>query len=104
MITGSPGGSRIIGMVLLATLDFMAGKNAQQIAAEPRFHHQFSPDVVFYEANALTDRERAELESRGHKLRESQPYGNLQTVIWDQRKGTVEASSDPRGDGRGLVY
>jgi len=104
MITGSPGGSRIIGMVLLATLDYMDGKNAKEIAAAPRYHHQFSPDVVFYERNALSDQERAALEARGDKLREGERWGNLQTVIWDRRSGVVEAAADPRGFGEGLVY
>ena len=49
MIIGSPGGSRIPGMVILGTLGFMDGKNAQEIVSAPRFHHQFSPDVIEYE-------------------------------------------------------
>jgi gamma-glutamyltranspeptidase/glutathione hydrolase len=104
MITGSPGGSRIIGMVLLATLEYMDGKSAKEIAATPRYHHQFSPDVVFFERDALTREERSALEARGHKLREGERWGNLQTVIWDRRTGAVEAAADPRGFGEGLVY
>ena len=46
MIIGSPGGSLIIGMVLLATLDLMDGHSAQEIVAAPRIHHQFPPDVL----------------------------------------------------------
>jgi gamma-glutamyltranspeptidase/glutathione hydrolase len=105
MIIGSPGGSRIPGMVILGTLNFMDGKNAQEIVAAPRFHHQFSPDVLEYEPGALSAEERAELEKRGHKLKEgSRKWGNTQVVTWDYKTGKVEAASDPRGVGEGMVY
>ena len=83
----------------------MEGRSAQEIAAAPRFHHQFSPDVLQFETDALTLDERKALEARGHTLREgSRKWGNLQVVIWNYRTGAVEAASDPRGAGVGLVY
>jgi len=105
MVLGSPGGSYIPGMVILGTLDFLDGKSAQEIVAAPRFHHQFSPDVLQFESDALTADERKELEARGHTLREgTRKWGNMQVVIWNYRTGKVEAASDPRGAGVGLVY
>ncbi|HMF61799.1 MAG TPA: gamma-glutamyltransferase [Vicinamibacterales bacterium] len=105
MIIGSPGGSRIPGMVILGTLNFMDGKNAQEIVGAPRFHHQFSPDVIEFEPGALSADERAQLEARGHKLKEgSRKWGNTQVVTWDYKTGKVEAASDPRGVGEGMVY
>ncbi len=104
MIAGSPGGSYIIGMVLLATLDFMDGKAAKEIVSAPRFHHQYSPDVITYERDAFSDAEKAALAARGHQLREGDRWGNLQVVTWDYASGKVEAAADPRGDGEGLVY
>jgi gamma-glutamyltranspeptidase/glutathione hydrolase len=105
MIIGSPGGSRIPGMVILGTLNFMDGKGAQEIVAAPRFHHQFSPDVIEFEPGALSAEERAQLEARGHKLKESsRKWGNTQVVTWDYKTGKVEAASDPRGVGEGMVY
>ena len=105
MILGSPGGSYIPGMVILGTLDFMEGKSAQEIVAAPRFHHQFSPDVLQFESDALSADERKELEARGHTLKEgTRKWGNLQVVTWDYKTGKVEAASDPRGAGVGLVY
>jgi gamma-glutamyltranspeptidase / glutathione hydrolase len=105
MVIGSPGGSRIPGMVILGTLSFMDGKNALEIVSAPRFHHQFSPDVVEYEPGALTAEDRAQLEARGHVLKEgSRKWGNTQVVTWDYRTGKVQAASDPRGVGEGLVY
>jgi len=105
MILGSPGGSYIIGMVLQGTINFMDGRSAQEVVSAPRFHHQFSPDVLQFESDALSAEERAALEQRGHKLREgSRRWGNMQVVVWDYATGKVEAASDPRGVGVGLVY
>lgn len=105
MVVGTPGGSYIIGMVLLATLDFVDGKSAQQIVSAPRFHHQYYPDVIQYEPGAFTDAQVKALSDRGHKLQLSgRKWGNLQVVLWDYATGSVEAASDPRGVGAGLVY
>jgi gamma-glutamyltranspeptidase/glutathione hydrolase len=104
MIAGSPGGSYIIGMVLLATLDFMSGKSAMEIVSAPRIHHQYFPDVLQYEPGALTPEQVQALSDRGHKLRQGRQWGNLQVVTWDYASGEVQAASDPRGEGKGLVY
>jgi gamma-glutamyltranspeptidase / glutathione hydrolase len=104
MILGSPGGSYITGMVLLATLDFISGKSAKDIVGAPRIHHQYFPDVIQYEPGALSAEQVKGLSDRGHKLREGRRWGNLQVVVWDYATGEVEAASDPRGVGAGLVY
>jgi gamma-glutamyltranspeptidase / glutathione hydrolase len=105
MILGSPGGSYIPGMVMLGTINFMEGKSAQDVVSAPRFHHQFSPDVLQFESDALNAEERKALEDRGHKLREgTRRWGNMQVIIWNYKTGAVEAASDPRGAGVGLVY
>jgi len=101
MVVGSPGGSLIIGMVLLATLDRLDGKPADAIVAAPRFHHQYLPDEILFEGGAFSAEERAALGKMGHALRESpERYGNLQVVTWDRRSGELRAASDPRGAGR----
>jgi gamma-glutamyltranspeptidase/glutathione hydrolase len=104
MIVGSPGGSLITGMVLLATLNWMDGMDAQQIVAAPRIHHQYQPDVLTYEANALTAEEAAELKKRGHELQKRETWGNLQVVTFDAATGKVSGASDPRGVGTAGIY
>jgi gamma-glutamyltranspeptidase/glutathione hydrolase len=60
---------------------------------------------VGYEQGALSDGEIAKLQTMGHKLRLSnRQWGNMQVVTWDFASGKVEAASDPRGEGEGLVY
>jgi gamma-glutamyltranspeptidase/glutathione hydrolase len=105
MIIGSPGGSTIISQVLLGILNYVDGMNAADIVKYPHYHHQYLPDEVGYEQGALTDGEIAKLQSMGHKLRLSnRQWGNMQVITWDFASGKVEAASDPRGEGEGLVY
>jgi gamma-glutamyltranspeptidase/glutathione hydrolase len=105
MIVGSPGGSFIISMVLLGTLNYLDGMSAAEIVKYPHYHHQYLPDVVDYERGALTDAEINALQAMGHTLNVSgRPWGNMQVITWDFATGKVEAASDPRGEGVGLVY
>jgi gamma-glutamyltranspeptidase/glutathione hydrolase len=105
MIIGTPGGSYIISMVILGTLDYLSGMSAQEIVADPRYHHQYLPDVVEYEKGALTDDEIARLKSMGHELEQGdRRWGNMEVITWDFGSGKVAAASDPRGEGEGLVY
>ena len=105
MVIGSPGGSTIISQVLLGVLNYMDGMNAADIVKYPHYHHQYLPDDVSYEQGALTDSEIAKLQDMGHKLRLSnRQWGNMQVITWDFATGKVEAASDPRGEGEGLVY
>ena len=105
LIIGSPGGSTIISNVLGGALGWLDGRSAAEIVAAPRLHHQYLPDAVVFEPGALDATERAALEHLGHKLREGRgTWGNTQVVTWDFASGKVEAASDPRGFGAGLVY
>jgi gamma-glutamyltranspeptidase/glutathione hydrolase len=101
---GTPGGSRIITMVLLAVLDFVAGNGPQSWVSLPRFHHQFLPDEVVYEPGALDGHDVLGLERLGHHLRRlDRRYGNMQAVLWDRRRDLVSAAADPRGEGKAEV-
>jgi gamma-glutamyltranspeptidase/glutathione hydrolase len=104
-ILGTPGGSRIISMVLLASMAWMDGASAQEMVDLKRFHHQYLPDEVAFEEGAFTEEERKALEALGHTLTTSRRgYGNMNVVTWDFETGKVEAASDSRGHGEGRVY
>ena len=96
-ILGTPGGARIITMVLLSILDYFEGGTAETMTATKRFHHQFLPDVIRYEKDAFTEETITILESKGHTLQEISSYGNMQVVTWEKDSGDVCSSSDPRG-------
>jgi gamma-glutamyltranspeptidase/glutathione hydrolase len=103
-ILGTPGGARIISMVLLATLDFASGeRDPARLVARPRHHHQDTPAQLEFEPGAFGDDERRVLARQGYRLRElEERYGNMQAIVWEKRAGRVCAASDPRGEGRAL--
>lgn len=104
VILGTPGGSRIISMVLLGVLDAVDGAPVADIVDRGRLHHQWRPNRVDLEPDALDAADVAELERLGHRLRRlERPYGNMQAVAWDRTTGVVEAASDPRGIGAAAV-
>lgn len=101
---GTPGGSRIITMVLLGILDFMDGNGPQSWVALPRYHHQYLPDSVSAEPEAFTVEEVAALEAMGHTVKVStRRWGNMHGVMWDRKTGEVLAGSDPRSDAGSAV-
>jgi len=100
---GTPGGSRIPSMVLLSALSYLDGEAVQAWPAVPRYHHQYLPDVLQYEADAFTPAQLDALRARGHQPRLiERDYGNQQVLYWHKPSGTVEAASDPRGIGQAL--
>jgi gamma-glutamyltranspeptidase/glutathione hydrolase len=91
-------------MVLLAILELEQGKGPEAWVRRPRFHHQYLPDQIQYEPGALSQEEREELKSLGHRLQSLQrTYGNMQALWWERQSGEVSAASDPRGGGSALV-
>ena len=98
-LLGSPGGSQIITIVFLASLAWTEGADAETMASNPRFHHQYFPDRIMFEPAALTAEEEEALQDLGHNLARSRQLrgnGNLQIVTWDLGSGDVDAASDPR--------
>lgn len=105
VILGTPGGSRIISMVLQGTLAWLDGADAEAIVSQPRFHHQYLPDRITYEKGALPESVVSGLQALGHELSEARrTYGNMQVVTWDYASGEVEAASDPRAAGGARIY
>ncbi len=103
-ILGTPGGSRIITMVLLGVLDYAKGNGPASWVSVKRFHHQYMPDFVSYEPGTFSLDEVAELRALGHNLKQSgRNYGNMQAVLWDRARNEVKAASDPRGIGLAVV-
>ena len=104
-ILGTPGGSRIISMVLLGVLEFADGGDPQKMVSTPRYHHQYLPDQVEYEKGGLDTETQAALQAKGHKLNESKRrYGNMHAITWERASGVVKAASDPRGEGKAEVW
>ena len=73
----------------------------------PRYHHQYLPDTIFYESDAISDKDAKQLSKMGHNLKKLQSpygdtharYGNMQAIMWDKKQNKIYAASDPRGEG-----
>ena len=103
-IIGTPGGSRIITMVLHAILATIEGKSASDVVNLPRYHHQYLPDVIQHEPNIFSDKTQRILKELGHTLKPlKNTFGNMQVVIWDKKVNKVTAASDNRGEGLAVV-
>lgn len=101
-VLGTPGGSRIVTMVLLGLFELMDGAGAQATADAPRFHHQYLPDQVSAEPEAFSAEEVAALQARGHVVAVGdRSWGNMQVVVWNRGTGAVEAGTDGRWKGVG---
>ena len=101
---GTPGGSRIPSMVLLAILEYLDRQPIEQWPAAVRFHHQYRPDLIEHEPDAFSPAELTALEALGHQIKSTgRQYGNQQVLLWDKQKGKVEAASDPRGIGTAVI-
>ena len=106
LVLGTPGGSRIISMVLLGILDYVdtPGVDLERIVSAPRFHHQYLPDRVEYEPSGFAPEWVAALKAMGHTLQESKRrWGNMQAVFVDRVSGEASAAGDPRGRA-GLLF
>ncbi len=98
MVVGTPGGSTIITSVYQAILNVVEhGMTMQEAVAAPRFHHQWLPDEIQHEPNAISQEVRDALRSKGYKLHERSPYGRIDAILV-LPNGTLEAGADPRGD------
>jgi len=94
LVTGSPGGARIISIVLQAivnAVDF--GMNPAESAAMPRVHHQWRPDVLRVEKGLSPDTLRL-LTKMGHNVRIAPVMGRTQTIQIEQDR--LLGASDPR--------
>ena len=95
MVTGSPGGRTIINTVMeivLNAIDF--GMDARQAVAAPRFHHQWLPDSITFERNALPDSTTQRLQAMGHALKFGGTQGDGHTIIL--KNGVALGANDRR--------
>ena len=97
-VVGAKGGSRIITMVLLGLLGIEQGMDPAQIAAMPRYHHQYLPDRIVAEPGSISPEALRKLAAMGHEVQESgTPWtALLHAADWNLRDNSVRAGADPR--------
>lgn len=96
LVTGSPGGSRIITTTLQVIMNVIDhGMNVAEASFAPRIHHQWLPDEIRIEDGISPDTIRL-LEQRGHKVSEQSVMGSTQSILVDKESGYLFGASDPR--------
>ncbi len=106
MVIGTPGGMTIITTVMQVicnVIDF--GMNIQEAIDAPRIHHQWSPDVTYYEKRGLSADTIDKLKAMGQTLEERRGTSGLaEGIIIDNEKGWYFGATDPRGYGLAAGY
>jgi gamma-glutamyltranspeptidase / glutathione hydrolase len=103
MVTGTPGGPRIITMVYHTISNVIDHRMALPDAvAAPRMHHQALPDSIRVEENGFTRTTLDSLRARGHAINESGHWGDVEAII--RTAGGWQGVSDPRRGGGGAGY
>jgi gamma-glutamyltranspeptidase / glutathione hydrolase len=97
LVTGSPGGSRIITIVTEIILDIVDfGMNIAEATAAVRIHHQWLPDELQVERGLTPDTIRL-LEARGHKVAVHDAWGSAQSIF--RENGVLMGAADTRQRG-----
>ena len=99
LITGSPGGSKIITTVAQSILNYTRfGMPLSETVAQARFHHQWLPDRIYLEEGRFGVAVKQALIRYGHDIKERSPIGNLQMIAIDE-SGLMMGASDKRRGG-----
>jgi len=97
LVTGSPGGSRIITTVLQVILNVIDhDMNVAEATNAVRVHHQWLPDQLMIEQGLNEDTRRL-LEEKGHQMTVTNTMGSTQSIMLVDQ--TLNGASDPRRPG-----
>lgn len=97
MVIGTPGGSRIISVVVHSIINVIDyGMNIQEAVDAPRFHQQWLPDVTEVETFALSPDTQKLLIDMGHQLGNPQPANHAAGILI----GAPALGGKPRGNNR----
>jgi len=104
LVVGSPGGSTIITTVFQTILNVIEfGMPVQTAVNAARFHHQWLPDKVFVEENAIPQNIRERLSSSGYDIVPRDKIGRVDAVQITA-DGWLQGGADSRGDDAVSAY
>ena len=98
MVVGTPGGATIITSVFQTVLNVIEfDKSMQGAVNAKRFHHQWLPDVISIEPDALDSLTTKYLQQKGYSIKVKGPIGRVDGIL-KTKWGYYEGGADPRGD------
>lgn len=98
LVVGSPGGSTIITSVLQNILNVtLFDMDIQSSVDAPRFHHQWLPDLIYFEENRFDSTLFKSLINIGHNIKERSSIGRVDAILV-QPDGSLKGGADSRGD------
>ena len=104
LVTGTPGGARIITtnvQIILNLIDHQM--NIQEAVNAPRMHHQWLPDELRIESGISPDTLDL-LRTRGHKISLGNTMGAASSIMIDPSSGWRYGAADPRRNGLAVGY
>lgn len=106
LVIGSPGGRTIINTVLeviINTIDFQL--DIAKAIESPRFHHQWLPDITYFESWGFSPDTKKIYEQMGHEFKERSSQGRAMGITIDPENGQISGAADSRShDGRAVGY
>lgn len=104
MVVGSPGGSTIITSVFQTILNVVDHQMGMQNAVEAkRLHHQWLPDRILKEPNAISPTIEKRLNALGHSFEQRSAIGRVDAILV-LPDGRLEGGADHRGDDRAVGF
>ena len=102
LVTGAAGGPRIVSATLRIVLGVLLfEQSAEEAVKAPRVHHQWEPDVLFYEPGFAAQTIHA-LETKGHHVQPANDLAKANLIV--RTRSGLEAAADPRSGGTAAGY
>lgn len=104
MVVGTPGGSTIITSVFQTILNVVDFNMSMQNAVNAKkFHHQWLPDEVVIENQALDSLTTEKLKAKGYKIVPRGAIGRVDAIL-KTKWGYYQGGADPRGDDKAVGW
>jgi gamma-glutamyltranspeptidase/glutathione hydrolase len=105
LVLGSPGGSTITNTVLQVLLNVLVYKmDVLQAVTSPRFHDQWTPDLLTFERVGFSADTIEKLQQAGYPVSYRETIGDCEAIEIAPQSGWRFGASDPRADGKAVGY
>ncbi|TKB96393.1 gamma-glutamyltransferase [Pedobacter cryophilus] len=104
MVVGTPGGSTIINTVFQTITNVIDYEmNIQKAVNARRFHHQWLPDLLYAEKDAIDSLTQEKLKAKGYMIKQRSDFGRCDAILVN-KWGYFEGGADFRGDDAKIGY